>query len=56
MLMDFEEHRHHRRIMQQAFKRERLIGYVDALNPRIEGGSARGGGRTTSVSTRWSSN
>ena len=25
MLMDVEEHRHHRRIMQQAFKHERLV-------------------------------
>jgi cytochrome P450 len=38
MLMDFEEHRHHRRIMQQAFKRERLIAYLDAMNPAIERG------------------
>jgi cytochrome P450 len=36
MLMDFEEHRHHRQIMQQAFKRERLLRYLAALNPRIE--------------------
>jgi cytochrome P450 len=36
MLMDFEEHHHHRQIMQQAFKRDRLIGYLAALNPRIE--------------------
>jgi cytochrome P450 len=35
MLMDFEEHRHHRRIMQQAFKRERLVGYLDKINPAI---------------------
>ena len=28
MLMDFEEHRHHRRIMQQAFKRDRLVAYL----------------------------
>src|SRR3954453_4834869 len=35
MLMDFEEHRHHRRIMQQAFKRERLVGYIDKANATI---------------------
>ena len=35
MLMDFEEHRHHRRIMQQAFKRERLVSYLDKVNDTI---------------------
>ena len=40
MLMDFEEHRLHRRIMQQAFKRERLVAYLDKLNPAIERGIA----------------
>jgi cytochrome P450 len=35
MLMDFEEHRHHRRIMQEAFKRERLVSYLDAMNAVI---------------------
>lgn len=38
MLMDFEEHRHHRLIMQQAFKRERLVSYLDAMNPAIAQG------------------
>ncbi|MFZ0905317.1 MAG: cytochrome P450 [Mycobacterium sp.] len=28
MLLDFEEHMHHRRIMQEAFTRSRLTGYV----------------------------
>src|SRR3954454_12889596 len=41
MLMDFEEHRHHRRIMQQAFKRERLVSYLGAMNPAIARGVAR---------------
>ncbi len=41
MLMDFEEHRHHRRIMQQAFKHERLIGYLEKMNPAIRRGIAR---------------
>jgi cytochrome P450 len=47
MLMDFEEHRHHRRIMQQAFKHERLVAYLEKLNPAIQRGIARwqpGGG------------
>ena len=35
MLMDFEEHRHHRRIMQQAFKRERLVAYLEKVNETI---------------------
>src|SRR3954466_11212875 len=35
MLMDFEEHRHHRRIMQQAFKRERLVAYIDKANATV---------------------
>ncbi len=41
MLMDFEEHRHHRRIMQQAFKHERLVAYLDKMNPAIKRGIAR---------------
>jgi cytochrome P450 len=40
MLMDFEEHRHHRRIMQQAFKHERLVGYLEKMNPAISRGLA----------------
>lgn len=44
MLMDFDEHRHHRRIMQQAFKRDRLVSYLDAMTPAIERGI--GGWRT----------
>src|SRR3954454_16519576 len=35
MLMDFEEHRHHRRIMQQAFKRDRLVAYIYKANTTI---------------------
>jgi cytochrome P450 len=35
MLMDFEEHRHHRRIMQQAFKRPRLETYIARANETI---------------------
>jgi cytochrome P450 len=33
MLLDFGEHHAHRRIMQQAFTRERLIGYVGQMGP-----------------------
>ncbi len=35
MLMDFDEHHQHRRILQQAFKRERLVSYLDKMNPAI---------------------
>lgn len=35
MLLDFDEHRMHRRIMQQAFTRDRLTGYVDQLGPSV---------------------
>jgi cytochrome P450 len=36
--MDFEEHRLHRRIMQQAFKHERLVAYLEGMNPAIARG------------------
>ncbi|TSD94449.1 cytochrome P450 [Skermania sp. ID1734] len=35
MLLDFDEHLYHRRIMQQAFTRPRLIGYLDMMTPLI---------------------
>ncbi|MFC5185292.1 cytochrome P450 [Actinomadura harenae] len=35
MLLDFEEHLHHRRIMQQAFTRKRLQSYQETLAPSI---------------------
>lgn len=38
MLLDFEEHLHHRRIMQQAFSRKRLIGYHQGIGPGISAG------------------
>jgi cytochrome P450 len=38
MLMDFEEHLFHRRIMQAAFKRERLERYLASMNPAIARG------------------
>jgi hypothetical protein len=42
MLMDFEEHRHHRRIMQQAFKHERLVTYLEKMTPPSNGVSPVG--------------
>ncbi len=41
MLMDFDEHRHHRRILQQAFKHDRLVAYLETMNPAIQRGIAR---------------
>ena len=41
MLMDFEEHRYHRRIMQAAFKRARLVQYIAVANGTIEERLAR---------------
>jgi cytochrome P450 len=38
MLMDGDEHRHHRRIMQEAFRRERLDAYLRVLHVAIERG------------------
>ncbi|KAA9157928.1 cytochrome P450 [Amycolatopsis acidicola] len=35
LLLEFEEHLGHRRIMQAAFTRPRLQGYLAAMNPRI---------------------
>ncbi|MGW0162631.1 cytochrome P450 [Mycobacterium sp. NPDC003323] len=36
MLLDFEEHRDHRRIMQQAFTRSALDGYLRLMGPGID--------------------
>lgn len=38
MLLDFDEHLRHRRIMQQAFTPARLSGYLTAMNPSIATG------------------
>lgn len=38
MLLDSDEHLRHRRIMQQAFTRERLVRSVDSLNPVVASG------------------
>ncbi len=35
MLMSFDEHKMHRRIMQEAFTRDRLTGYVDQVTPSV---------------------
>lgn len=36
LLLDFEEHRFHRRMMQAAFAPDRLGGYLDGMNPTID--------------------
>ncbi|PZS15371.1 MAG: cytochrome P450 [Pseudonocardiales bacterium] len=41
MLLDFEEHHLHRRIMQQAFTSDRLAGYLEPMNTAIADGMAR---------------
>ncbi|WP_216216505.1 cytochrome P450 [Amycolatopsis aidingensis] len=46
MLLDFGEHRTHRRIMQQAFTRDRLAGYVGQLAPVVREGVAAWSGRS----------
>ena len=38
MLLDFEEHHHHRRILQEAFTRDRIAGYTSTLGPAIASG------------------
>src|ERR1700758_1508705 len=35
MLLDFDEHMHHRRIMQEAFVRSRLVSYVEQMDKVI---------------------
>ncbi|TWH04894.1 cytochrome P450 [Nocardioides sp. J9] len=40
MLLDFEEHHAHRRIMQEAFTRARLTSYVGLMHPAIARGLA----------------
>ncbi|MBA55286.1 MAG: cytochrome P450 [Pseudomonadales bacterium] len=36
MLLDFDEHKFHRGIMQAAFKKQALMQYVDRMNPVVE--------------------
>jgi cytochrome P450 len=44
LLRDGTEHRHHRKIMHEAFKRPVLREYVERMNPAIERGLAAFGG------------
>jgi cytochrome P450 len=41
LLRDGADHRHHRRIMQEAFKTPALEGYAERMNPRIARGIER---------------
>lgn len=41
MLLDFDEHRFHRGIMQAAFKKNILVEYLQRMNPAIAQGIAR---------------
>jgi len=41
MLLDFEEHRHHRRIMQNAFKKPVLVEYLNEMDDPIQNGIQR---------------
>ncbi|GAB2967595.1 cytochrome P450 [Amycolatopsis acidiphila] len=43
MLLDFEEHHLHRRIMQEAFTRDRLTGYARQFGPVLRDGIANWG-------------
>jgi len=43
MLLDFEEHHAHRRIMQEAFTRDRLTAYAERVHPAIAAGTASWG-------------
>ena len=38
MLRDFENHRFHRKILQAAFKKEAMVGYVSKMNPGLSQG------------------
>jgi cytochrome P450 len=40
MLLDFDEHLYHRRVMQQAFTREHISGYFESVAPVIRRGMA----------------
>jgi cytochrome P450 len=45
MLLDFDDHHQNRQVMQQAFTRPRLEGYLDHMRPRITQTVASWGGR-----------
>ncbi len=38
MLRDFDEHKFHRKILQSAFKKDVLTGYIDVMLPRLQQG------------------
>lgn len=38
MLRDFDEHRFHRKILQAAFKKDSIQGYLDVMNPKLTEG------------------
>jgi len=40
MLLDFDEHHRHRRLLQEAFTRDRIAGYTAALGPAVAAGVA----------------
>ena len=42
MFLDFEEHHFHRRIMQEAFTRERLSGYLQSMDTICAAAQRRG--------------
>jgi cytochrome P450 len=48
MLKDFEEHHLHRRILQQAFTRDRLSGYVGEFGPIVRDGVGAWSAKTES--------
>ncbi len=41
LLLEFDEHMYHRRIMQQAFTRDRLVSYLAHLAPAVDNAIAR---------------
>jgi len=53
----FEEHQHHRRIIQEAFHRDQLVRHVEAMNPAIARGVSGWERSTSSAGTiaaaRW---
>ena len=52
MLLDFEEHLHHRRIMQMAFTADRLSGYMTQVGPVVRSSVAHGRHARVSRCTR----
>ena len=46
MMLDFEEHMFHRRIMQRPFARTHSVGYVGTHRPVVTAGNQRPGSST----------